>query len=186
MVKKLGWVVGSIFAIAWVASCGGPKELPPPKPVPAAYQDKHMPDGWWTDPKIIAEGKEIYEGRYDVDVNCASCHGKTGKPKKRGARDFRVADRMKLYSDSYIFWRVSEGVKRTKMKAWKKKLGEEDRWKAIAYIHQWSHEGAPAAHDDYTPPAPKETETPAAPVGMETPAAPGGMETPAAPKGTEG
>ncbi|HZR46922.1 MAG TPA: hypothetical protein VFA47_09475, partial [Candidatus Manganitrophaceae bacterium] len=30
----------------------------PMKPVPKAYAEKHMPKGWWTDPKIIAEGKK--------------------------------------------------------------------------------------------------------------------------------
>jgi mono/diheme cytochrome c family protein len=153
MNHRIGLVVLSVCALALLASCGGEKKLRPPKPVPADYADKHMPEGWWSDPEIIAEGKEIYEGRFDVDVNCASCHGKTGKPKKRGARDFRVQDRMKLYSDSYMLWRVSEGVPKTKMKAWKKKLSEENRWKAIAYLHGFSHEGSTVPHDDYTPPA---------------------------------
>lgn len=137
------------------AGCGGGEgPIVPPPAVPAEYADKHMPEGWWTDQKIFDEGKEIYEGRKDIDVNCASCHGNEGKPKKRGARDFRVPERMKLFSDSYMFWRVSEGVSKTKMKAWKSKLSEEDRWKVIAYLHKFSHEGKPAPHDDYTPPSP--------------------------------
>jgi mono/diheme cytochrome c family protein len=160
MVRKFGWAIGGIFVITTLAACGGPRELPPPKPVPAEYQNKHMPEGWWTDAAVIEEGKEIYEGKLDVDVNCASCHGKTGKPKKRGARDFRVQDRIKLYSDSYMFWRVAEGVPKTKMKAWKKKLTEEQIWKLVAYIHLWSHGGAAAPHDDYVPAgSPKTTGT---------------------------
>jgi mono/diheme cytochrome c family protein len=114
-----------------------------------AYQDKHMPDGWWTDPQIIEEGKKIFTGEHNIDVNCASCHGKDGKPVKRGARDFRVAQRMSLYSDSAWFWRVSEGVPKTKMKSWKAKLSEEEIWKVIAYEHTFSHGGRPAPHDDY-------------------------------------
>jgi mono/diheme cytochrome c family protein len=110
-----------------------------------------MPDGWWTDPKIIEEGKKIFTGEFNIDVNCSSCHGKDGKPVKRGARDFRVAQRMSLYSDSVWFWRISEGVPKTKMKAWKSKLSEEDRWKVIAYEHSFSHGGQPALHDDYKP-----------------------------------
>ena len=66
-------------------------------------------------------------------TNCASCHGKDGKPVKAGARDFRRTEQMKLYSDAQWFWRVSEGVKGTKMKAWKTKLSEDERWKVIAY-----------------------------------------------------
>ena len=138
-----------------VTACGGGESpIQAPLPVPAEYADKHMPTGWWTDPKIFEEGKAIFEGKKDIDVNCSSCHGMDGKPKKRGARDFRVGERMKLYSDSYMFWRVSEGVPKTKMKAWKSKLSEEDRWKAIAYIHKFSHAGNPAPHDDYAPSSP--------------------------------
>jgi hypothetical protein len=40
---------------------------------------------------------------------------------------------MKLYSDSVWFWRISEGVPNTKMKAWKTKLSEEDRWKLVLF-----------------------------------------------------
>jgi hypothetical protein len=40
---------------------------------------------------------------------------------------------MKLYSDSVWFWRISEGVPNTKMKAWKTKLSEEDRWKLMLF-----------------------------------------------------
>jgi len=58
---------------------------------------------------------------------------------------------MSLYSDSTWFWRVSEGVPKTKMKAWKEKLSEEDRWKVIAFEHTFSHENKPHEHDDYKP-----------------------------------
>lgn len=122
------------FGLA-IAGCGGEGEGPvvPPPPAPAEYADKHMPAGWWTDQKIIDEGKEIYIGAKNPDVNCASCHGKDGKPVKAGARDFRNGDRMKMYSDSVWFWRISEGVPNTKMKAWKTKLSDEDRWKVMAF-----------------------------------------------------
>ncbi len=114
-----------------VAACEGGGEGPivPPPPAPAEYADKHMPAGWWADEKIVEEGRKIFIGETNPDVNCASCHGKDGKPVKAGARDFRNSERMKLYSDSVWFWRISEGVPNTKMKAWKSKLSEEDRWK---------------------------------------------------------
>ena len=148
-----GMVMMSLMGL--MAACGGGEgPIVTPPPVPAEYADKHMPAGWWTDPKIFEEGKAIFEGKKDIDVNCSSCHGMDGKPKKRGARDFRVAERMKLYSDSYMLWRVSEGVPKTKMKAWKSKFSEEDRWKVIVYLHKFSHGGNPAPHDDYTPSSP--------------------------------
>jgi hypothetical protein len=117
------------------------ESMEPPPPAPPEYADKHMPAGWWTDEKILAEGKEIFEGVKNIDVNCASCHGKDGKPVKAGARDFRKSERMKQYSDSVWFWRISEGVPNTKMKAWKSKLSEEDRWKAMAYEHTFGLKG---------------------------------------------
>jgi Cytochrome C oxidase, cbb3-type, subunit III len=126
-----------------VAGCGGGGEGPivAPPPPPAEYADKHMPAGWWADDKIIEEGRQIFIGAKNIDVNCASCHGKDGKPVKAGARDFRNTERMKLYSDSVWFWRISEGVPNTKMKAWKSKLPEEDRWKVMAFERTFGLKG---------------------------------------------
>lgn len=136
MVRHCVWMAGALgMGLALTACGGGEGEGPivPPPPAPAEYADKHMPAGWWTDQKIIDEGRSIYIGEKNPDVNCASCHGKDGKPVKAGARDFRNAERMKMYSDSVWFWRISEGVPNTKMKAWKSKLPEEDRWKVMAF-----------------------------------------------------
>jgi mono/diheme cytochrome c family protein len=150
--------VAGLMGILTACSGGGESPLQFP-PIPAEYADKHMPDGWWADPKIVEEGKKIFTGEMNIDVNCSSCHGKDGKPVKRGARDFRQQANMKQFSDSFWFWRISEGVPHTKMKAWKEKLPEEDRWKVMAYEHSFSHGGQPAAHDDYTPPAPAAEES---------------------------
>lgn len=129
------------------------------KPVPAEYANKHMPKGWWTDSKIIEEGKKIFETAKiefeykrkpeKVEHGCLTCHeiDKTkDAPKQRGARDFRVGKKMNQFSDSYWFWRISEGVPKTKMPAWKDKLSEEERWKVVAYEHTWSHDMKPADH----------------------------------------
>lgn len=116
-----------------VSACGEAKPPQPPPPAPPEYADKHMPDGYWGNDEILAQGKDIFIGKENIDVNCASCHGKDGKPLKAGARDFRKGDHMAKFSDAQWFWRVSEGIKGTKMKAWKSKLSEDDRWKVIAY-----------------------------------------------------
>ncbi|MBM4122226.1 MAG: cytochrome c [Nitrospira sp.] len=146
--KRMDWMKAAFFVgVAGVgltiAGCGeggeGPIVAPPPPP--AEYADKHMPAGWWADEKIIEEGRQIFIGAKNIDVNCASCHGKDGKPVKAGARDFRVTERMKLYSDSVWFWRISEGVPNTKMKPWKSKLPEEDRWKVMAYERTFGLKG---------------------------------------------
>jgi hypothetical protein len=109
-------IVGCLGFLA--TGCAEEQEsMEPPPPAPPEYADRHMPAGWWADEKII------------------------GKPVKAGARDFRKGERMKLYSDSVWFWRISEGVPNTKMKAWKSKLPEEDRWKAMAYERTFGLKG---------------------------------------------
>lgn len=132
MIRRI--LIGSISVLSLaLISCGEEGPPKPPPPAPPEYADKHMPAGYWSDPEVIEAGRQIYIGAHNIDVNCASCHGKDGKPKKAGARDFRRTEQMKLYSDSQWFWRVSEGVKGTKMKPWKTKLSEDERWKVIAY-----------------------------------------------------
>ena len=131
-------LVTGLLLMAACAEEGPPK---PPPPAPPEYADKHMPEGYWTDADVIEEGRQIFIGAQNIDVNCASCHGKDGKPVKAGARDFRRTEHMQLYSDSQWFWRVSEGVKGTKMKAWKTKLSEEERWKVIAYERNFGLKG---------------------------------------------
>jgi hypothetical protein len=143
--KSYRWMflIGMI-GLGWAATgCGGGGEGPivAPPPPPPEYADKHMPAGWWGDEKIIEEGRQIFIGAKNIDVNCASCHGKDGKPVKAGARDFRNTERMKLYSDSVWLWRISEGVPNTKMKAWKSKLSEEDRFKVMAFERTFGLKG---------------------------------------------
>ena len=123
--------------------------------IPKAYKGKHMPDGWWTDPKIIAQGKKVYEGKVTKKAKCSKCHGKTGKPKAKGARDFRKAANMTKFSDTYWFYRISEGVPKTLMKGLKNKLSEEDRWAVMAYEHMFHHGNKPAVHDHPDVQAPK-------------------------------
>ena len=134
--RQVVLTVGAL-GMGWVlVACGGEGgegPVVPPPPAPAEYADKHMPAGWWTDAAKMEEGRKLFIGETNPDVNCASCHGKDGKPVKAGARDFRNSERMKLYSDSVWFWRISEGVPNTKMKAWKSKLSEEDRWKLVLF-----------------------------------------------------
>lgn len=135
MWSQAALVAGLVSGWTVVTGCEqGEGPIVPPPPPPPEYADKHMPAGWWDDEKIIQEGRQIFIGAKNPDVNCGSCHGKNGKPVKAGARDFRNTQRMKLYSDSVLFWRVSEGVLNTKMKPWKSKLPEEDRWKVIAFV----------------------------------------------------
>ena len=111
--------------------------------VPDEYKSKAMPAGWWGNPDVVAAGKVLYQDGFDVKTKkgnikkqkCAKCHGVSGRPKAKKARDFRVANRMNSYTDGHLFWRISEGVPKTKMKGWKEWLSEEQRWQVLAYIY---------------------------------------------------
>jgi mono/diheme cytochrome c family protein len=137
--RKVGISVVMMVSILMLSGGMAYSEEPVPLPeVPAEYADKKMPAGWLTDPKVLEEGALIYTGEVNPQVNCASCHGKDGKPVKKGARDFRDKAQMGRMSDAFWFWRVSEGVPKTKMKAWKSQLSEEQIWQVIAYERQFS------------------------------------------------
>jgi len=120
---------------------GGEGPIVPPPPAPAEYADKHMPEEWWVDAEKLEEGRKLFVGEANPDVDCAKCHGKDGKPVKAGATDFRNLERMKLYSDSVWFWRIAEGVPNTKMKGWKSKLSEDDIWKLVLFERSFALKG---------------------------------------------
>lgn len=154
---KLSVQIASLVMIGVVGVAehvfGEEKPLPP---VAKEYASKHMPAGWWTDAKVIAEGKKIFEEKTitvtsrekgEEKVQCAECHGKDGKPKKRGVKDLRAVKRVNRFSDSYWFWRISEGVPKTRMPTWKNHLTEEERWKVMAYEHMFSHGGKAEPHE---------------------------------------
>ncbi|GJL49093.1 MAG: hypothetical protein NPIRA01_03200 [Nitrospirales bacterium] len=101
----------------------------------------HMPQGWWNDPKILSEGRLLYQGVTKPFVKCDKCHGRDGKPVKRGAPNFTDAKRVARFSDSYWFWRIYEGVRGTSMKPYAKKLSEQEIWKIIAYQHNFGLRG---------------------------------------------
>ena len=119
--------------------------------VPPSYASSHLPTRAWTDPTMIAKGKEIYTAK------CVLCHGEKGDGKGPGSvglplkpADFTDAKMVADMPGNYMFWRVSEGglVEPYKsmgsaMPPWKADLSIPDRWAVIAYIHTLSgHDGA--------------------------------------------
>jgi mono/diheme cytochrome c family protein len=119
-------------------------------PAPLEYADAHMPISVWTDPKMIARGKEIYT------VKCAICHGDSGDGKGPAGRalplhppDLRNKAAIAEMRDNYWVWRVREGgvaepfkSKGSAMPPWKGELSREDQWAVIAYQHTFSgHQG---------------------------------------------
>jgi mono/diheme cytochrome c family protein len=125
-------------------------------PAPLEYADAHMPGSAWTEPALIARGKEIYT------VKCAVCHGDEGDGKgPAGAAlplkppDLRDKATIAEMRGNYWFWRVSEGgvvdpfkSKGSAMPPWKGDLSVEDRWAVIAYQHTFSgHRGPHVASE---------------------------------------
>ena len=141
-VTQLAVVLGmSLLMVACGGEGGGEGPIVAPPQAPAEWADKHMPAGWWADAVKLEEGRKLYIGETNPDVNCGNCHGKDGKPAKAGARDFRVSERMKLYSDSVWAWRIADGVPNTKMKGWKSKLSDEDVWKLVLFTRSFGLAG---------------------------------------------
>jgi mono/diheme cytochrome c family protein len=125
-------------------------------PVPAAYASAHVPDRVWTDPRMIARGREIYTAK------CAVCHGANGDGRapaaaslQRKPADFTDAAMVAEMPGNYWVWRVSEGglaepfrSKGSAMPAWKDELSMNDRWAVIAYTHTLSgHRGPHIARE---------------------------------------
>ena len=98
--------------------------------VPAAYANAHIPTRVWTDPKMIAKGKEIFVAK------CALCHGEKGDGKGPGSAnlplkpaDLTDGKMVAEMADNFWIWRVSEGglvepfkSKGSAMPAWKSEL----------------------------------------------------------------
>ncbi|MBI4828517.1 MAG: c-type cytochrome [Nitrospinae bacterium] len=100
---------------------------------PAVSTDK-MPEGWWTDPAVLAEGQKIFEGLVNEDVACHVCHGKEGVVQFEGATDFRLSPHMIKNTDARFFQIVKFGFgKDNPMIGWRDYLDDAQVWKVIAY-----------------------------------------------------
>lgn len=115
-------------------------------PVEGKFPDQWT---WWDDPKIVAEGKQVFEGLEPATegLNCAVCHGKDGIPMMTGALDFRnennvdsvkIPDRLegvvlKDWPDALWYKRVTRGVVGTPMAPWGMIFPHLYLWKAEAY-----------------------------------------------------
>ncbi len=120
-------------------------------PAPVEYADAHVPPGVWTDPAMIARGKEIYA------TKCAVCHGDSGDGKGPAGvalplkpPDLRDKAGIAEMRDNYWFWRISEGglvdpfkSKGSAMPAWKGDLSVQERWAVMAYQHTFSGHNGP-------------------------------------------
>ena len=135
---------------------GSPQHDHDHPPIPAAYTNAHIPTHVWTDPKMLAKGKEIFTAK------CALCHGEKGDGKGPGSvnlplkpADLTDAKMVAEMPGNFWVWRVSEGglvepfkSKGSMMPAWKGELSMQDRWAVIAYAHTLSgHRGPHVASE---------------------------------------
>jgi mono/diheme cytochrome c family protein len=160
--------------------------------VPAPYADMKASPPIWTDPRVFEHGRAIYARQ------CAICHGERGDGKTQAAAGMRIRppeltdkNMVAEMSDSYWFWRVSEGgvtvepfvSKGSVMPAYKSQLSVDERWAVIAYAHRLSgHHGlhVAAEHPELRKPERAESERPpgqsqpgAAHAGMDKPSSSG-------------
>ena len=93
--------------------------------------EKHRKSPVAAGPKVVEPGTKV------AQVNCASCHGNTGKgngpaamalsPKPADWTSKKVQDE----TDGEIFWKITTG--RGAMPSWKH-LPEHDRWALVQHI----------------------------------------------------
>jgi mono/diheme cytochrome c family protein len=99
----------------------------------------------WTAPEsekskkspIAASHKVVEQGKKVAQVNCVSCHGKSGKGDGAAAMALNpkpadwTSKKIQGESDGELFWKITSG--RGAMPAWRH-LPENDRWALVQYI----------------------------------------------------
>ena len=150
MTKKSIWILISIglVMLLGLAACdsggfgpgGGnsnqqgdtnPAQAAPPAP----YAGRTNPKA--SDANAAAQGKELYA------INCASCHGASGKGDGPTAAALEpkpkpLAQTLQTAGDDYIYWRIAEGGAfppfNSAMPAWKATLKEEQIWSIVSFL----------------------------------------------------
>jgi len=162
--------------------------------VPAEYRSAHVPSAAWTDPRMLARGREVYMTR------CAVCHGDEGRGDGPAVTalpvrppDLRDPVMVGEMAGNYWYWRVSEGglVEPFRslgsiMPAWKDELSIEDRWGVIAFQHSFSGHRGPhvtSEHPQLVSTAPASQGVPRMSPGAPPARAPGVAPAPGAPAG---
>jgi mono/diheme cytochrome c family protein len=102
-------------------------------PVPTEYANRVNP--------LQLTAETIRDGEKIFLLNCASCHGDTGKgdgPVSRALtpQPSDLAIVAASVDDAYLYWRIAEGGAgmRSPMPAWKSILSDDEIWMGVAFI----------------------------------------------------
>lgn len=134
MKKSFSMVVVILVLSALVLSaCGGGTTADTPN-IPAEYAGKTNPLG----SDAATAGKAIY------DVQCASCHGESGKGDGPAGKALtppaaNLVESNTNYGDDYLYFRVAEGGAmdpyNSSMPPFKNVLSEDEIWQVIAHVN---------------------------------------------------
>jgi len=88
-----------------------------------------------SDPEVARRGQRLF-----MD-NCATCHGENADgrgPASQGLNpppaNFSENDLLDRHSDTYLFYRITEGKISTAMPSFHGSLAPEERWQIVCYL----------------------------------------------------
>jgi len=121
-----------VFSALLLSACGGGSAADTPN-IPAEYAGKTNPLG----SDAAAAGQAIYV------VQCASCHGESGKGDGPAGQALtppaaNLVESTAKYGDDYLHYRIAEGGSmdpyNSSMPAFKNVLSADEIWQVVTYI----------------------------------------------------
>lgn len=109
----------------------------------------------------------IRRGLSHYREHCVQCHGAPGIAPAPFALALtplpaNLAHAGRVWTPAEIYWTVKHGIKMTGMPAWKYRMGEEDLWAIVAFVHrlpylsptEYQAMAKATPHHDHRPPPP--------------------------------
>ena len=122
-----------VFSALVLSACGGSSAADTPN-IPAEYAGKTNPLG----SDAATAGKATY------DVQCASCHGESGKGDGPAGQALtppaaNLVESNAKFGDDYLYYRIAEGGSmdpyNSSMPPFKNVLSEEEIWQVVAHVN---------------------------------------------------
>ncbi len=127
-------IVVLVFSALVLSACGGGGSAADTPNVPAEYAGKTNPLG----SDAAMAGKAIY------DIQCASCHGDSGKGDGPAGQALtppaaNLVDSVAKYQDDYLHYRIAEGGTmdpyNSSMPPFKNVLSEDEIWQVVSHMN---------------------------------------------------